>query len=345
MPTLHHELHPVCSPQSYALFEQPSRLPEFDPGWLSAHRPDAHWVVTDDDRVIAARCSLWWRATPRIGDGAAGLIGHYAASDESSADVLLQHVTRELASRGCSLAVGPMDQNTWRDYRFVIEANEHPSSAVRCAREAFFMEPSNAPEWPDQFVRNGFRSIATYFSSSVEDLCVRSPRLDFARQRMVDLGIEIRPLRADRVEEEIRQIFSVARAAFADHLFYSDISAADFLDMYRPLLEQIETDLVLLAESAGCIVGFCFAVPDLLQAKRNEAIDTVIVKTLGVLPERKYAGLGQMLLEEVHCRASAMGFRQAIHALVRDTAPLWRITRRYGAICRRYALFGKELSS
>jgi hypothetical protein len=51
-----------------------------------------------------------------------------------------------------------------------------------------------------------------------------------------------------------------------------------------------------------------------------------------------------VLLEEVHHRASSLGFRHGILALVRDAPHLQRIMARYGKSFRRYALFGKELS-
>jgi GNAT superfamily N-acetyltransferase len=308
------------------------------------HRPDAHWVVADEDSLICARCSLWWQETPSLGRERTGLIGHYASRDESSADMLLQFATQELAAHGCTYALGPMDQNTWRDYRFVIERNDHASKLANFACESFLMEPRNAPEWPDQFARNGYSAVAAYFSALVEDLCVRSPRLERVRQRFAAQGISVRSIRADDTEAEIRRLFSVAQAAFAGHLFYADISESDFLNMYLPFREWIREELVLVAEDSDRVVGFCFAVPDLLQAKLGQSIDTVIVKTLGVLPDRRYAGLGQILLEDVHHRASEAGFQRGIHALVRDIAPLRRIFLRYGNVCRRYALFGKELA-
>jgi GNAT superfamily N-acetyltransferase len=345
MHTLGHKIHQIHSPRCYAGFHQPAELSSFDPSWLSMHRPDAHWIVADGDRLIRSRCSLWWQKTPSFGVERIGLIGHYASLDDSSANMLLQIVERELAARGCTFALGPMDQNTWRDYRFVVDRENHASNLVNFENESFLMEPRNALEWPDQFARNGYRSVANYFSVLVDDLTVRSPRLERVRKRLADRGVVIRPIRVDHAEEEIQRLFSVARLAFADHLFYTEVSESDFLNMYLPLREWIREELVLVAEDSNRIVGFCFALPDLLQAKRGQSIDTVIVKTLGALPEPVYAGLGQVLLEDVHHRAFKAGFQRGIHALVRDTAPLRRISHRYGNIFREYALFGKELTA
>ena len=111
-----------------------------------------------------------------------------------------------------------------------------------------------------------------------------------------------------------------------------------------PLEQSILPELILIAEQAGQVIGFCFAIPDLLQATHGETIDTVIIKTFATLPERQYAGLGQILLEQTQQRAAMLGFRHGIHALVSEGGAVQKISQRYAVPFRRYALFGKELS-
>ncbi len=263
------------------------------------------------------------------------MIGHYAAADDESAAMLLDFASRQLAAEGCTIALGPMDQNTWRDYRFVVWDRGQPP---------FFREPASATAWPQQFSRDGFREIAGYFSAVVDDLTIHSPRLDGARGRIRERAVRIRPLCRERFESDLGQIHSVASVAFRDNLFFEPMSEADFVDQYRPLESLIPAELILLAEHSGRVVGFCFAMPDLLQAERGEPLDTVIIKTFGVLPRQTYAGLGQVLLEETQQRAAALGFRRGIHALVRDVDHMKKISGRYAVPFRRYAMFGKELS-
>ena len=327
-------LHPIRSAEQLRGFKQHSHLPEFDVRCLLSHQVDAHWAVVDQD-LVTARCSLWWRNTPEIHNSHAGLIGHYASADDDSAESLLDFVCRQLVVQGCTFAIGPMDQNTWRDYRFVTETGERPT---------FFLEPAGLPRWREQFARNGFQEIAGYSSNAIEDLTIRMDRLDHVRSRMNEQGIQIRPICLDQLESDLKQIYSVVRIAFQKNPFYVPINESEFLEMYRPLRQTISADLVLMAVQGDKVVGFLFAVPDMLQATRGESIDTIIIKTFGALPQRCYGGVGQVLLEEVHHRAAALGFRRAIHALVRDGAPSLRIAGRYGVPFRRYALFGKELS-
>jgi GNAT superfamily N-acetyltransferase len=283
---------------------------------------------------VKARCSLWWTNSPPSVNGKVGLIGHYAAADDDASAELFEYVCLKLAQQGCTLAIGPMDQNTWRDYRLIVDEGDRPR---------FFLEPDSVPQWCEQFRRDGFREIASYCSALVEDLKFCCPRLVRVRARMNALGINIRPLDRDQLDRELKQIFAVVQRAFQENPFYVPVSESDFLEMYGPLRNTIPTDWILLAEHEEKVVGFVFAVPDLLQAQRGSPIDTIVVKTCAVLPERAYGGVGQVLLESVHHGAAAGGLCYAIHALVRDSARTNRIVDRYGVPFRRYALFGKEI--
>jgi GNAT superfamily N-acetyltransferase len=295
---------------------------------------DASWGVVVNG-VITAQCSAWWSTSkPQFGEHVIGVIGNYRADNDESADVLISHALGQLASQGCTFVFGPMDQNTWHDYRFIIESDGRPG---------FFLEPHGSERGALQFNRHGFYEVARYFSASAEDLSLRSNRIDRLRPTFLARGIQIRALEKHRFIAEMKQIHRVATEAFRDHFLYTSICEDQFIDMYRPLESLVSTDLILLAEQAGRVVGFCFAVPDLLHVKRNEPLDTIIIKTFGVIPGREFAGLGQLLLEEVQHRASAVGYRRAVHALVAEGGPVERISGRYATPFRRYALFGKEL--
>ncbi len=327
------QVRQIHSADGYRGMQQHASVPEFDASLLASHRSDAHWVVLEDG-VLKARCSLWWHHAPPVSRGKAGLIGHYAAADDDSAATLLDCASRQLKSQGCTIAIGPMNQNTWRDYRFVVDRGDRPQ---------FFLEPDTTPHWHLQWRRNGFEEIARYGSALVEDLTVHSRRLSRVRSQMDANGISIRALNKNQLESELRQIFAVVTLTFRDNPYYVPVSEADFLEMYRSLQQSVPADLILLAEHKEQVIGFIFAVPDLLQAKRGVPIDTVIVKTFGAVSRRIYAGVGQVLLEEVHHRAAAAGFRYAIHALVREAAHMNKIVDRYAIPFRRYALFGKEI--
>lgn len=300
----------------------------------SLAEPDAAWTVCRDGASLG-QCSTWWSATPKYAGHKLGVIGGYHVEQDTAADVLLEHAMRRLVAEGCTYVVGPMEQNTWHNYRFIVDSDGRPP---------FFLEPFHAAGGVEQFERNGFQRLAHFVSAEVEDLSIRTVRIDRLRERFLRKSLRIRALNRQRFVADMKQIYQIAAVAFQEHLLYVPISEAQFVAMYHPLKSHVADELILLAEQAGRVVGFCFAVPDVLQATRREAVDTIVVKTFGVLPERRFAGLGQLLLEEVHHRAAAAGFRRGIHALVAEGGAVQRISGRYATPFRRYALFGKELT-
>src|SRR5258705_3423533 len=76
------------------------------------HSPDATLLSIDRGSLVA-RCSCWWTGTALHHGRRVGVIGHYAAADEVSAQALLSRACDLLASSGAATFVGPMDGTTW----------------------------------------------------------------------------------------------------------------------------------------------------------------------------------------------------------------------------------------
>jgi len=314
----------------------PSDPLRLEPAALSRDAPDLHWMLPDERGALRARCSLWWTRTPALLGHRVGLIGHYAARDAAAGGGLLDRACRELAARGCSVAVGPMDGSTWRRYRLVTERGTEPT---------FFLEPDNPDEWAGHFLAVGFQPIAHYLSAVNANLDREDPRAGQVADRLAAQGIRIRPLDPRNAEADLRRIYAVSAVSFRNNFLYTPIAEAEFLAHYRALLPVLQPELALIAETADEAVGFIFAVPDLMQAERGHPVDTVIVKTLAVLPERAHAGLGTLLLAACQGTASRLGYTRAIHALMHEQNVSRNMSRRFAQPMRRYALFGKALGT
>lgn len=297
---------------------------------VQAQQADEHWVLMNETNEVLARCSLWWKQTPSFESHRSGLIGHFSTRDFAAANELLAAACDALRVRDCTMAIGPMDCNTWNRYRLVTEHVEAP---------AFFLEPENPPEWPQYFASQGFTPIAEYFSTITNDLSLRHPRLNELTERLQQ--ITIRAAQRDCFIDELRRIYSVAAIAFQNNFLYTPVSEAEFVAQYEPLRNFIHPELILIAEHNERAVGFLFALPDLLQAQRAETVDTFIVKTVAALPE--YTGLGSLLVARSHEVAAQLGFRRAIHALMHEDNKSRSISKHYSQPLRRYALFAKQL--
>ena len=302
---------------------------------LTLHGPDSHWLVTGDDGRAVGRCSLWWKQTVAHGGRKLGYIGHYAAADDRAAACLLAHACRELTRNGRALAVGPLDGNTWRRYRFIVDRGMQPP---------FFLEPDNPDPWPRQFEAAGFRTFAGYLSALNTDLGQKDPRAQAIARRMDDQGVRIRCLEPQRFEQELEGIFRLSLESFRKNLLYSPIEREEFMAMYGGIQPYLRRELTLVAEQSGQTVGFMFAVPDMLQGQRGREVDQVILKTVAVRPGRAHAGLGRLLLERVLANARELGYTRAVHALMHEANRSVNLGQGTIRPMRRYALFAKELT-
>jgi GNAT superfamily N-acetyltransferase len=315
-------------------------LPPLDPAQVGRQRADAHWLLAANEGDVLARCSLWWRSTPPYPGEQVGLIGHYAAHNSEAAACLLPAACDELAARGCTLAVGPLDGNTWQRYRLITERGSEPP---------FFLEPDNPDDWPAHFYDSGFTALAHYTSALNPDLGQLSGRGARAAARLAKRGIRLRQVQSadvhsqERFVELLSRIYSVSQSAFRRNLLYSPISEADFIAQYLPIRPYVRPELVMLAEDGDHTIGFLFALPDVLQAQRGQPVDTLIFKTIAVLPEYEGQGIGVLLFERSQETAVALGFRRAIHALMHEANSSQNISAHSAQTMRRYALFARHL--
>lgn len=306
------------------------------PRIFQSHAPDMHLVLIRGQEV-AAHCSLWWKTVPEQPPGL-GLIGHYAVQDAAAASELLASATQQLAAQGCTMAIAPIDGNTWRRYRFVIDSG----ASDRSSEPPFFLEPGNPVDYPAHYTAAGFTPLAHYSSALNSDLTQSDPRLEKVQQRMQTIGVTVRSLDLEKFEQELQNIHLLSLISFRHNFLYTPIDQSEFMAQYRQVRSYIRPELVLLAEQADRLVGFLFAIPDLLQP---EPIQTVIIKTVAILPGRPYAGLGNLLVAQAQAIAHQLGYRQAIHALMHEDNPSRNLSQRYAKLIRRYALFAKPLRS
>lgn len=305
---------------------------------LLRHAPDNHWVLVQGQQ-ITGYCSLWWREVPSDLQ-ATGLIGHYNVRDGDAAQLLLNHACEQLAQQGCAIAIAPMDGSTWRSYRLLSQRGSEPN---------FFLEPDNPDEWCAHFRRAGFTPLATYSSALnphlVADPLQIDPRLAAVSDRLNQAGIRVRSLlNTQSFESELQRIHQLALQSFRHNFLYTPISPAEFIAQYSPIQPYIDPELVLLAEHNGQLVGFLFALPDLLQANRSEPINTIIIKTVAVLPGRLYAGLGNLLVAQVQAIAHQRGYTRAIHALMHQANNSTNLSHRYAQTMREYTLYAKKIN-
>ncbi|MDJ1179038.1 N-acetyltransferase [Roseofilum sp. BLCC_M91] len=328
-----YDYHLICRASELEILASLDGIPALSSTLFQQHQPDLHVVILHD-RSLVARCSLWWQNTPNHGQEKLGLIGHYAAKDAQSAKALLSRSLEILAQHNCTLAVAPIDGNTWRNYRWITDRGNHP---------IFFLEPNNPPDYVEQILEAGFSPLAHYYSALVTDLNQGDRRLQRVGDRLKKLHITLRPLNLEDWEQELHQIYQISRVAFERNFLYTPLSESEFMAQYSPVRDYINPELVLFAQQRKKIVGFLFSIPDFCLKQRNLPVETIILKTVAILPQREYAGLGNLLVYQCHQIAQKLGYQSVIHALMYQSNSSLNISHRYAQPIRQYTLFAKAI--
>jgi GNAT superfamily N-acetyltransferase len=305
--------------------------PEFADSLADAFR------LTPDGRQ--GNCTLWFKdGVPTLPGERLGIIGDYSAATEEEGRAILDEACAFLKTRGCTLAVGPMNGNTWRSYRFVTESDT--------TEPPFFLEPTNPPDYPIHWENAGFTPLAQYSSALTDDLTVSDPRVERVSRRLTEAGVTLRSVDMSRAEDDLRAIHTLSLTSFENNYLYTPLALPEFLEQYKRILPYVRPELTVLAHSSdGNLVGFLFAIPDLNEVKRGTPSRTIIVKTAAVLPGRLWAGLGMLLLDHCQKAAQTLGFTRAIHALMHDSNASRNVSGAYaGHTIRRYSLYARRLT-
>jgi GNAT superfamily N-acetyltransferase len=295
-------------------------------------KPDLRVGVIQCETMMA-HAALWWKDAPHMEDEKLGVLGGFHAENALACKILLEEVERIFRDHRCSLIVGPMNGNTWRKHRFVSWSDGTPE---------YFLEPITRSDYLEWWKDGGFSPLEEYSSSRVNigsDHAISSTVVD----RLYRNGVTIRGVEINRLEEELAAIHEVCLKCFRENFLYTPMACGEFVARYKLLDNWIFPDYVRMAFCRDELCGFVFSMPDPL-ANQMGHHPSLIVKTLAVLPSREFAGLGTLLVEQVHQAAWDHGIKHAIHALQRNDNSSRRITSRFsGEIFRKYQLLKKSI--
>jgi len=282
--------------------------------------------MTESPQALAGdggRCLLY-RDAPSFEGRKTAAIGGFHCESPASGAALLAQAGDMLRSEGFDAVLGPMDGDTWHNYRLVTESDGSPP---------FVLEPVSGPHDQAAFAASGFTPVSVYVST---------------RARLDDAIGPAPPIRRDDVtvaawdgrdtEALIGKLFAMSTTSFGERPYFKPITKAEFLKLYEPVLPLLDPRLVLFArDGAGDLVGFLFGLANRLEGDKPH---TVILKTYASARR----GVGHLLADTFHRVARDLGFVDVIHALMHvDNLSLDRSRQHAARIFRRYALMGQRL--
>ncbi len=297
------------------------------------------------------------RLSPELRDGEGrpyGLLGFFEALDRPDAvGPLFAAAVAWLREGGAGPILGPMDGDTWHRYRINAGPFDEPP---------FLLEPYNPAYYGRLWESSGFHVLERYFSTRVDTEKVVAHWAPKARS-VAAAGYRMRNLDLRRFEDELRLLYRLSRVIFAGNFLYTEIPEDEFLALYADSRPILDPDLVSFAVGPdGNEVGFLFTYPDRFRAvaamkgerglaaklrflaHRGRA-EAVNVKTLGVLPEHRRAGVAGALAYFGHRAALDRGYAVANHCLFKEGNPSSRLDGGAGRPLRTYQLYQLGASS
>jgi GNAT superfamily N-acetyltransferase len=246
-----------------------------------------------------------------------GYISQFEMDNPTQGKEKLLTYINELKKSGHKRIVAPLNGSTWHDYRLVSFTNELVSP--------FPLEPNN-PLWYNQVYTDlGFKPLQKYYSEifPLDNTSLINKTVD----KPVDKSVNIHNFDVNN----FKSIYDIANASFVDNFMYTPISFEEFDKIYSGPLQSSNNDYIALAYVDNEPVGFIFSF-----AFNN----TLILKSLAVLPSYRSLGIGASLIAHVCNTAKNNGINKAIGALISTGNHSGNIVSAYGGeVFREYTLY------
>lgn len=314
----------------------PERLYKDDPFYIPKENtpPDdlesTYFLVTEKNIIVSRACAL---INPDISykNLKTTLVGYYESVDNpQAATILLDAISQYNKEKGYQCLIGPINGTTWHNYRLTDPDNKLP----------FFFDNYHKNWYVRDFKDNNFQAIASYFSSVVNPGHTEYLRLNRFENYYARRGISIRPLSLSCFEEDLESIYNICIISFQHNFLYTAISQESFLQMYKNVGVFLNYDMSFIAEdkhNRPC--GFIFALDNRFEQQKK----SLVIKTLAVLPEPQFRGLGTLLTEMTHQKAALSGYEEVIHALMHHNNLSRNILSGQNHIFRSYQLYRRIL--
>ena len=231
-----------------------------------------------------------------------GYIGCFEMADKNSGKQQLAEYVRQLKAAGHKRIIAPINGDTWHTYRLVSWSNGDP---------AFPLEPQNPLWYNEVFEECGFKPLKKYRSDQFS-------LADIQPIESMNAALNIRGFR----DGELRLIYDLSLQGFDENFLYNDITFEEFSTLYQPILPMLDKDLAVVAEVDGRPAGFVFSFA---------AGDTLILKSMAVLPAFRSRGIGAKLINRVLIAGQKKGYQTVIAALIADGNNSHRIISKYGS--------------
>ena len=243
----------------------------------------AHIALIEDDRLSAGE-AFW---------------GFFECRNDSELFAKLWSSLLDAArEKGIKKLMGPVNGSIWHPYRVV---------SMNSAEPFFPSEPLTQDYYSDLIRTLKPASVAEYHSAFRRRFDLIMMATEPSLNQAVASGVQIKPV--PHVDATLlKPIFDLSKTIFSSNWGYTELSFDEFLALYNSDKIKEFISSVYTVMTGTELIGFCSNI-----GYEN----TLVMKTIGVLPEWQGKGIGNALVYAVHRDACEKGITKIIYGLVK----------------------------
>lgn len=294
-------------------------------------------VILIENNKEKGSAICYFEDTPKLNGKYIGTIGEFICENKIYGIKLIEKCEEILKEKGKEFIVGPMNMNTWHKYRVLKYTN---------GDNLFVLENVNPITDNEIFLEAGFKEICTYTSTKGElKDNYNSKSLDLLEEKITENNIVIRKFDKNNYKNDLKKIYNISINSFEKNPFYTKIPEEEFLKQYEGYINMCDEDFILIAEKDRKEIGFAFCIPDFNEIKEKGKVETIIMKTVAVLPEYREYAIGNVLFKKIANIAQNKGFKKWIFAFMYSNNSSQKMAKRNKTEkIREYVLYGKEIT-
>ena len=307
---------------------------------IMIERPSEIVIFNDENNNIGGSLHLWHNR-PDYNGRKTSYIGNVNIHEKyrKNEDKLFNKVFEELKKRGIKTIIGPLNGTTWNTYRYVTDKRNYPP---------FLMEPFNEDYYVELFEKIGFKALAYYISTIMENMNPvqrghLSKKIEKLKKFDYYKDITVKSAENEDLMAVLNKVYDLTIEAFKNNFLYSELDREIFLKMYMRYEDKIVKKFFKMLYLKNELIGYVFGIPDYAELQYKEKVETMILKTIAISPKYNGKGMGYILIDELVKEAEHSGYKNVIYALMHEKNISKNIGSLLGDELRRYALFIKEL--
>ena len=307
---------------------------------IMIERPSEIMIFMDENNNIAGSLHLWHNR-PDYNERKTSYIGNVSIHEKyiKNEEKFFNEVFKELKKEGIETIIGPLNGTTWNTYRYVTDKGH---------RSPFLMEPWNEDYYVELFEKLGFKPLAYYISTVMENMNPvqrghLSKKIEKLKKFDYYKDITVKSAENEDLITLLNKIYDLTIEAFKNNFLYSELDREIFLKMYMSYEDKIVKKFFKMLYLKDELIGYVFGIPDYAELQYKEKVETMILKTIAISPKYNGKGLGYILIDELVKEAERSGYKNVIYALMHEKNISKNIGSLLGDALRRYALFIKEL--